>query len=81
MNMVARYVVFALALSSTGFAQSVLRVTCDGENVGAEVSVNGLVKGTCPVDMLVEAGTTKLRLEKRIAGPTGISIKIMKSKR
>jgi len=56
-----------LAVHSGAHAQSsMLRVVCGGEDVGAEVSVNGKFKGTCPVDMLVEPGTLKLRVEKKV---------------
>lgn len=61
-------VTLAIAAHSSAHAQSMLRVVCDGDDVGAEVSVNGKVKGTCPVDMLVEPGTVKLRVEKKVAG-------------
>jgi len=56
-----------LAAHPSAHAQSsMLRVVCGGEDVGAEVSVNGKIKGTCPVDMLVEPGTLKLRVEKKV---------------
>ncbi len=47
-------------------AQSMLRVACEGADVRAEVSVNGLFKGECPLDVGVSAGTVKLRVVKRI---------------
>jgi len=56
-----------LAAHSGAHAQSsMLRVACGGEAIGAEVSVNGKFKGTCPVDMLVEPGMLKLRAVKKI---------------
>ena len=57
----------AFTVHSGAHAQnSMLRVVCSGEDVGAEVSVNGKFKGACPVDMLVEPGTLKLRVEKKV---------------
>jgi hypothetical protein len=43
---------------------SMLRVACEGDDVGAEVSVNGKFKGECPLDMQVAPGTLKLRVVK-----------------
>ena len=45
-----------------------LNVVCEGDDVGAEVSVNGKFKGECPLDIKVGAGTAKLRLVKKIQG-------------
>lgn len=44
---------------------SVLRIACDGDDVGAEVSVNGKFRGECPLDIEVAPGTIKLRVEKK----------------
>ncbi len=44
---------------------SVLRVLCAESDKGAEISVNGTVKGACPRDIQVEAGTVKLRVVSR----------------
>lgn len=43
---------------------SVLRIACDGDDVGAEVSINGKFRGECPVDIQVAPGTIKLRAQK-----------------
>ncbi len=54
---------------SAAHAQSsMLRVTCEGADIGAEVSVNGTFKGECPLDIRVSAGTTKLRVAKKGSG-------------
>lgn len=58
---------FLLAGSSGGYAaDSMLRIACDGDNVGAEVTVNGKFKGDCPLDMQVAEGTVKLRVQKKV---------------
>jgi uncharacterized protein YcfJ len=43
---------------------SMLRVVCEGNDVGAEVTVDGKFKGECPIDMQVAPGTLKLRVMK-----------------
>lgn len=41
-----------LLASSSGYAAgSMLRITCEGEDVGAEVLVNGKFRGECPIDL------------------------------
>ena len=45
---------------------SLLRVTCEGDDVGAEVTLNGKFKGECPVDIQAGSGTVKLRVVKKI---------------
>lgn len=32
-------------------AGSLIRVACDGASAGAEITVNGVLKGECPLDM------------------------------
>lgn len=55
----------ALMLPIEGVAQnSILRISCDGDDVGAEVSINGKFRGECPVDIQVAPGTIKLRAKK-----------------
>lgn len=57
----------ALAAHSGAHAQtSMLRITCEGNDAGAEVSINGVFKGECPLDVQVGAGTLKLRLVKKV---------------
>jgi hypothetical protein len=43
-----------------------IRVACDGPHAGAEVSINGVSKGECPVDVPVAAGTWQLRVVKPV---------------
>lgn len=45
-----------------------LRVTCEGDNVGAEVLVNGKFRGECPVDLQVPEGSLKLLVRKKADG-------------
>jgi hypothetical protein len=53
-----------LSTSNANAAGSMLRVTCTGEDVGAAVTINGKFKGECPVDMEINEGAYKLRVEK-----------------
>ncbi|MBE0622713.1 MAG: hypothetical protein IH605_19150 [Burkholderiales bacterium] len=59
---------FCLLLASTQAAAqgSTLRVSCEGESLGAEVSINGQFKGECPLDIQVQAGPIKLRATKNV---------------
>ena len=57
----------ALSLASAN-AASMLRVTCEGEAAGAEVSINGSFKGTCPIDIQVPAGVIVIRAAKKTTG-------------
>jgi TPR repeat protein len=58
------------ATSSKSAAESVekavLRIICEGETAGAQVSTNGQVKGRCPIDMEIPVGTVKIRAAKKI---------------
>lgn len=57
----------ALAAHSGANAQdSTLRVACTGNDAGAEVTIDGQLKGECPLEVRVRAGTTKLRLVKKV---------------
>lgn len=47
---------------------STLRVSCDGQAVGAEVSIDGKFKGECPIDLQLKAGQFKLKAAKTING-------------
>lgn len=47
-------------------AGSALRMACDGDDVGAEVSINGVFKGECPLDLQVSAGTVQLTVLKTL---------------
>ena len=44
-----------------------LEISCEGSDIGAEVSINGQFKGECPIEAKVRAGTLKLRLVKKTA--------------
>ena len=59
--------ILALSISTTvNAAGSMLRVTCEGDDVGAEVLINGKFKGECPMDVQVPAGVSKLLVQKKI---------------
>jgi hypothetical protein len=47
-------------------AGSLLRVACEGADAGAEVSINGVFKGECPLDIHVSEGTVQLRVLKKV---------------
>lgn len=47
-------------------AGSVLKVKCEDKDVGAEISINGVFKGECPLTVQVETGTVQLKLLKKI---------------
>ncbi|MDO9100731.1 MAG: TonB-dependent receptor [Candidatus Nitrotoga sp.] len=47
-------------------AVSNLSVTCNDEDMGAEVFINGKFKGKCPLDLTVPAGKLKLKVQKKV---------------
>jgi formylglycine-generating enzyme required for sulfatase activity len=55
-----------LSPASGNAAGSMLRVSCEGNDIGAEVLVNGKFKGECPVDIQIAEGTYKLRVVKTL---------------
>ena len=56
-----------LLVGSEAAAQSsMLRISCESNDIGAEVSVNGKFKGECPLDIQVGAGNLTLRLVKKV---------------
>ncbi len=59
-----------LAASPSVFAQTsaALRIACDGENAGATVTINDVVKGDCPLDVSVPPGNIRLRVSKNVNG-------------
>jgi TPR repeat protein len=57
-----------LAPSSGNAAGSMLRISCDGDDVGAEVMINGKFRGECPIDLQVPEGALKLLVRKKLAG-------------
>lgn len=46
--------------------KAVLRVTCEGPDAGAEVFINGKVKGECPLDIMVDPGNVEFKAVKPI---------------
>ncbi|MCW5300259.1 sel1 repeat family protein [Herbaspirillum lusitanum] len=44
---------------------SVMRVLCEGKYADAQVSVNGVLKGECPIDMEVRPGLIQIRATKK----------------
>ncbi len=54
------------AQSEAQAAGSLLRMVCEDDAVRAEVSINGVFKGECPIDVQVNAGTIQLRVLKKI---------------
>jgi hypothetical protein len=51
---------------------STLRVTCDDQATGAEVSLNDKYKGECPIDIQVDEGKHRLKAVKKIAGKDSV---------
>ncbi len=47
-------------------AGALLRISCEGDDVGAEVFINGKFKGECPVDIQAAEGMLVLRAVKKI---------------
>lgn len=69
MKLLTRYLLITITLAAplTAYADtSMLRVMCEGEDVGAEVTVNDKFRGECPVDMQVAPGKLKLRVFKKM---------------
>lgn len=61
---IALVAVLSIASHGASMAGSMLRVTCDGDNKGANVTLNGKFKGQCPLDISVPEGMLKLLVEK-----------------
>jgi len=57
-----------LTPSSGNAAGSMLRIICDGDDVGAEVLLNGEFRGECPIDLQVPKGSLKLLVRKKADG-------------
>jgi len=55
-----------LLAPSCGNASSMLRISCEGNSSGADVLINGSLKGDCPIDIQVLPGTIKLRVQKNV---------------
>lgn len=58
--------VLAASSANVYAAGSVLSVVCKGDDVGAEVLVNGKFKGECPLDVKVPVGKLKLKVHKKV---------------
>lgn len=55
----------ALAGAQAAFADDAyLRLRCDGDAAGAMVSINGVKKGECPIDLTVPEGNVRLSVRK-----------------
>lgn len=54
------------SLAQPAAPTAMVRVACDGPAVGAEVSINGVAKGECPVMVPVVAGPIELRVVKPV---------------
>jgi TPR repeat protein len=68
MRFIFRYLLFTCALAaplSAHAGASMLRISCEGINVGAEVKINGKFRGECPVDLQVSPGILKLNVTKK----------------
>lgn len=59
---------FICFASVTYAEEAMLRVSCEGADVDAEIYINGKFKGQCPVDMKVPEGDVQLRATKKIDG-------------
>jgi len=55
-----------LKIANEPAGKGALRIGCEGENAGAEISINGAAKGLCPFDVEVPAGKVLLRAVKPI---------------
>lgn len=55
-----------MLLSSSVFAESVLRIQCADNAEGAKVFINGELKGNCPTDLFLPPGDTALRVVKPV---------------
>lgn len=62
---------FAIGLSLPLFsgvasAGSLLRISCTGQDIGAEVTVNDKFKGECPIEVQVNEGTINVKVLKTV---------------
>ncbi|MDD2701383.1 MAG: formylglycine-generating enzyme family protein [Sideroxydans sp.] len=57
---------FLLVSFSAHAGNAALRITCGGEDEGAEVYLNGKFKGECPVDIQIPEGRYKLKVVKAV---------------
>jgi hypothetical protein len=61
-------VIFMLGLGISTAAASTLRVTCEDQAAGAEVTINDKYKGECPIDIQLSEGKHSLKAVKKING-------------
>ncbi len=70
LSQLSQFLLFMLLISHhLAHAQStgaMLRIACEGDSVGAEITVNDKFKGECPIDVAVPAGTVDIRALKKI---------------
>lgn len=52
--------------SNAPAATATLRVVCEDDGAGADVTVNGVHKGQCPLTVQVPHGTVKLQVKKKV---------------
>lgn len=45
---------------------SLLRISCEGADTGAEININGKFRGECPLDIKVKPGVQKVRVHKPV---------------
>ena len=60
------FISFAVTAGYAQVADSMLRIGCDDSAAGAEITINGVFKGECPLDIQVEAGTLKIQVVKKV---------------
>lgn len=57
-----------LMISLSAYAgDSMVRVSCEGDSLGAEVSINGKFKGECPLDIQIPAGMLNITASKVVS--------------
>jgi Protein of unknown function (DUF1566) len=66
-----RALIVLLFLLPLGHAQTpapsaVLRIACEGDALDADVHINGIFKGQCPVDVAVPEGSLQVRVTKAL---------------
>ncbi|MGH8492827.1 MAG: hypothetical protein ACRERR_06930 [Moraxellaceae bacterium] len=58
----------ALSCMGTAFAgDAYLRLRCEGDSEGADIRINGILKGQCPIDIAVPEGEIALSASRDIA--------------
>jgi hypothetical protein len=64
------FLMFGLGISTA--AASTLRVTCEDQAAGAEVTINDKYKGECPIDIQLNEGKHSLKAVKKINGKNAV---------